>query len=538
MVQNPSVHTQLEARVHQCLSDQDPGVAGIAVQILSKIHSLKPFSDLHLVPSLLHFQEQILSGKLPKEYVYGKMPAPWLQINILQLIAVLVEKSVAVSAAASENKRNELFDDIGRSINNTMDQASFKETLGQAIIYECISVISSLNQQQNTKVPGTSRAIAYVNKFLLSKQNNVKYMGLSGLECMLKASPPELSSAQEENVFECLSHFDESIKRKTLSLIYSLANPKNVAVVSQKLIDHLKLATDPYLIEDLATKVRDLAMKLRLSLDWYVSLMLNVLQFIPSGSQQREWILRDVKIALSQADTEDALEEECRIRVGQRMLQKLKKCCDSNFCNFENPRPQAIVRLYIWALSQFESKKGDEEEEKEDEEEALVVICRLGFVALAKAKQNLPVLTSCLYSIFGLYRCQTISPESNSLVQNFLGKCSTLDNLPVACDLAREISQLISCLVDGAHLSGSFDAENGSTSFSDQTLSFLDGEAVDALEKKSCSPYVFKSKLMERARLANSSSSVGLRIESYQTMAQSLLVADIAERTATDKSQR
>ena len=353
LVQNPSIHSQLEARVHQCLSDQDPGVAGIAVQVLTKVHSMKQTCDLHLIPSLIQFQEQILLGKLPKEYVYRSMPAPWLQINILHLITVLVDKSTGGSY---------LLDSIGKTVNSTMDQASLKETVGQAIIYECISVIASLNRrqrQQETKVPGTSRAIAYVNKFLLNKQNNVKYMGLSGLECMLKTSPPKLSTAQEENVFECLSHFDESIQRKTLSLIYSLANQKNVNMVCKKLMNHLKNTKDTYLREDLADKVRDLASKLKISLDWYTGLLLNLLQFIPRESQQQQYILNDIKVALSQQkDTEDALKEEERMQVGEKMIRVLKRICDGGgdngaAANSSSSVPTTVICLYIWALPQF-----------------------------------------------------------------------------------------------------------------------------------------------------------------------------------------
>ena len=155
--QNPSLLPQLEPRIVQCLSDQDPGVAGAAVQVLTKVQSMKKVCNLHLVPSLLQFQEQILSGRLPTEYEYRSMAAPWLQINILHLIRILMDKSTGKAAAPPTT-----FDKIGKTLDRTMDLANLKETIGQAIIFECINTIASLNKQEasSSQAQRTSRAIA------------------------------------------------------------------------------------------------------------------------------------------------------------------------------------------------------------------------------------------------------------------------------------------------------------------------------------------------------------------------------------------
>ena len=96
---NSNLAPQIEARVFQKLTDQDPGVVAVTVQVLKSLYELKEKCQdaCKIVPGLLNIQDQILDHKLPSEYdrqgAHGTIPAPWFQIDILSLVATLVERS-------------------------------------------------------------------------------------------------------------------------------------------------------------------------------------------------------------------------------------------------------------------------------------------------------------------------------------------------------------------------------------------------------------------------------------------------------------
>ena len=64
---------------------------------------------------------------------------------------------------------------------------------------------------------------------------------------------------------------DDTLKRKTLDLLYRMINPVNVEVIVTKLLDHLSSATDTFLRTDLVTRITSAAERFAPSNVWYVS---------------------------------------------------------------------------------------------------------------------------------------------------------------------------------------------------------------------------------------------------------------------------
>lgn len=120
----------------------------IAVQVLRTLNENKerPSSGIDedagkVIPGLIAIQDQILGNKLPDEYNYRSIPAPWFQMDVLALITVLVDRS-GWSAG--------LYEDITAAVYRTMEQPSAsKECAGQAIIFQCIVLIAAMNRLES-----------------------------------------------------------------------------------------------------------------------------------------------------------------------------------------------------------------------------------------------------------------------------------------------------------------------------------------------------------------------------------------------------
>ena len=217
---------QVQPRILECLSDSDPGVVATSIQVLKSLIRAQSTAKsketgktlLALLQPLLGIQDQILSGRFPNEYIYKGHEAPFVQVEIWQLIGLILRDE-----PCPETELESLTD----SLLVAMDSANIKEAIGQAVVLECVGVIAVMNRFA-LDAGLTNKALAYVNKFLgSSKHNNAKLTGLAALELLLKHSPPSLTDVQESNVLECLKHFDDSIRRKTLCLLYVLASKNN-----------------------------------------------------------------------------------------------------------------------------------------------------------------------------------------------------------------------------------------------------------------------------------------------------------------------
>ena len=71
---------------------------------------------------------------------------------------------------------------------------------------------------------------------------------------------------------------DDTLKRKTLDLLYRMTNPVNVAVIVDKLASHLKASTDPFLRSDLVARITAAAEQFAPSNSWYLTTMTSVFE--------------------------------------------------------------------------------------------------------------------------------------------------------------------------------------------------------------------------------------------------------------------
>ena len=494
---NSNLAPQIEARVFQKLTDQDPGVVAVTVQVLKSLYELKEKCQdaCKIVPGLLNIQDQILEHKLPSEYdrqgAHGTIPAPWFQIDILSLVATLVERSQWDA---------KMYDHITKSLYRTMEQPNAtKECVGQAVIYQCIVVISTMNRRESD-VDRTAKAVHYVCKFLQSKNHNCKYMALSGFEVLLRNSrAPQLTEAQEETVLDCLAHHDDTVRRKALALLWSLANETNAKTVCKKLTEQSRVTKDPVQKEDLVAKTMELADRFGADpakTDWYVSSLLKLLQ--TAAGAQRDVIMGKMKARLSQGAAEGD-----NASVGKKLLCVLSRLLATT------PNVTA-ARLYVWAVAEFPRHL-------EDGTEALAEICRVGSLDDDFSSERWqPVLGSCLDALFSLLvasdYCDNQDVIEKSNARTFLSKCAHHSS-SFAADQATELLCIIQNLSEVKKT-----LSNAVIDVNDFTLSYLDEVVVGELSRSGAQPYDPSLRVRDRMQTMSKSdsNSSGLRFSSYQ----------------------
>lgn len=312
-------------QVQELLGDKDPGVVALALQILLDVAKDTPSLVSELVPLLVQIQHQILDGKLPLEYTYRKMNAPWMQISVLRLLQLLDEPTA----------------DIRAVIHKTLILAKpgSQEAIGVAIISECIAIM--IKYKPNDDILPT--AISHVTDLMSRKSNNLRYAGLDLLEVILQHCPLTLSPEQQEIIMSSLQHPDHAVKRKTLALLCVAANASNAELICTQIADYAQTycSSNSHLRHDLVRRIILLTQKYPRDTDsWHVAMLLRLLPL--ASDNQVKIIHGSIKSLLSDIGQQKNIGE-----TRQKVIKILHKYSKSKIAL------TSILQLYVWVISRF-----------------------------------------------------------------------------------------------------------------------------------------------------------------------------------------
>ena len=109
-------------------------------------------------------------------------------------------------------------------------------------MYECVRTVTTI--YPNVTLLDT--AASSIARFISSDNHNLKYLGITGLAEIVK-DHPRYAADHQLAVIECLEDPDDTLRRKTLDLLYRMINPVNVEFIVAKLISVLEGTTDEFL---------------------------------------------------------------------------------------------------------------------------------------------------------------------------------------------------------------------------------------------------------------------------------------------------
>ena len=251
--------------IRKALSDPDSSVMGVALHLLAE-QPVAACKDL--VPSLVSILKQVIEHRLPKDYEYHRMPAPWLQLRLINLLGHLCEGDAGAS---------EFVYDV---LQEVMRRADTGVNAGHAIVFECVKCAARLYRNHTL----LEQSALMVAKFLAGEShNNLKCLGVTGLAAVVAVSP-QYAAEHQLAVVECLEDSDETLKRETLHLLVRMTNPANAVPIVSKLLLHLRTCPpDAFFKRELAAQAALLAEQFAPTPEWYIDTVTEV--FILAGSE-------------------------------------------------------------------------------------------------------------------------------------------------------------------------------------------------------------------------------------------------------------
>ena len=202
---DPSSTAPLNSNIRKALCDSNISVMYASLHLLHDLAITRPAAYKDLIPDFVSILKQVIEHRLPREYDYHRMPAPWIQLKLLQILAVL---------GASDKAASEGMYEVLREV---MKRADVGINVGYAIVYECVRTITSIYPDQSL----IEDAALSISRFITSENHNLKYLGITALASIVQIDP-KYAAEHQLVVIDSLEDPDETLKRKTLDLLYSV----------------------------------------------------------------------------------------------------------------------------------------------------------------------------------------------------------------------------------------------------------------------------------------------------------------------------
>eukprot|EP01039_Chlorochromonas_danica_P004528 gene4528-4966_t len=319
-------------KIRRALCDKDPSVMGATLPLFQAMIVDDPMRFKDLVPSFVSILKQIIEHRLPREFDYHRIPAPWIQMNLVRVLALLGRGDQAASEGVYE------------VLAEVMKRADTGINVGYAVVYECINAVITIYPN------GTLMDVAAtaISRFIRSDSHNLKYIGIKALAGIVK-DHPRYAADHQLAVIDCLEDPDETLKRKTLDLLFRMTNAVNVEFIVDKLLSFLASSVDDHFRSDLVNQISQCAERFAPSNAWYVQTIIRVFEL--AGDK----VKINVAQTLTQLIAEGADEEEDDEELANEKDDELRKEAVENFLTLvdRSKLPAILTETLAWVLGEY-----------------------------------------------------------------------------------------------------------------------------------------------------------------------------------------
>ena len=128
------------------------------------------------------------------------MPAPWIQMKILEILSIL-----GAGDQASSDNMYEVVSLVLRKAD------SLNSNIGYTLVYQCVKTLVTIYPSQLL----LDTAVNNISRFLNAESKNLRYIGIDALTQISKIDPKYTLNYQD-TIINCLEDPDNTLKSKTL----------------------------------------------------------------------------------------------------------------------------------------------------------------------------------------------------------------------------------------------------------------------------------------------------------------------------------
>ncbi|GAA5836838.1 hypothetical protein JCM11251_005801 [Rhodosporidiobolus azoricus] len=268
-------------RIVSILDDQNLGVVvAVASLVLALAQDNLEAYAISYQKAVNRLSKIILQGEYSPDYVYYKIPIPWLQVKLLRLLQYYPPSD-------DPTLRQVLHNVLERILKNSGDQhRNVQQNNAQnAVLFEAINLAIHLD----TDSVVVQQAAHLLGRFILSKETNVRYLGLDTMAHLAARSDNlEAIKKHQGTITQSLRDKDISVRRRGLDLLYSMCDTSNAKTIVGELLKYLVVA-DYTLREEMVLKIAILTEKFATDYEWYVDTILTLMSTAGDHVGEEVW---------------------------------------------------------------------------------------------------------------------------------------------------------------------------------------------------------------------------------------------------------
>ncbi|GAA5898887.1 hypothetical protein JCM6882_004023 [Rhodosporidiobolus microsporus] len=268
-------------RIVSILDDQNLGVVvAVASLVLALAQDNLEAYAISYQKAVNRLSKIVLQGEYSPDYIYYKIPIPWLQVKLLRLLQYY-------PPSEDPTLRLVLHNVLERILKNSGDQhRNVQQNNAQnAVLFEAINLAIHIDSDSVV----VQQAAHLLGRFILSKETNVRYLGLDTMAHLAARSDNlEAIKKHQATITQSLRDKDISVRRRGLDLLYSMCDTSNAKTIVGELLKYLVVA-DYTLREEMVLKIAILTEKFATDYEWYVDTILSLMSTAGDHVGEEVW---------------------------------------------------------------------------------------------------------------------------------------------------------------------------------------------------------------------------------------------------------
>ncbi|KAJ3213497.1 hypothetical protein HDU67_002831 [Dinochytrium kinnereticum] len=277
------------------MDDPDLGAALSVSTLVLALAQQYPEAYIDSIPKAVSRLHRLVVDKdYTADYIYYKVPSPWLQVKLLRLL----QYYPGIEDPTSERRLNDVLSVIIRNSHEVPKNVQHNNAQN-AVLFEAINLAIHLDPNSDL----VTQATTLLGSFISSKETNVRYLGLETMAHLAATGSDNCLEAikkSQETIISSLRDKDISVRRRALDLLYSMCDETNARVVVSELLTYLNLA-DFAMREEMVLKIAILAEKFAMEYSWYVDVILQLITVAGDHVSDEVWF-RVIQIVTNNPD--------------------------------------------------------------------------------------------------------------------------------------------------------------------------------------------------------------------------------------------